>query len=72
MMLLDLYMIALNVVLDWCYIAHFPLEMKHMGLSEQTVGFLFLIRAISYVIACILIPYLRIPPKYKHTIGIMI
>ena len=46
--------------------------MKHVGLTEQTIGLLFLVRAISFVLACIIIPYFKITPKLQHLIGLLL
>ena len=36
------------------------------------IGSLFLIRAVVYIISCILIPCFQIPPKLQHFLGIFL
>lgn len=61
--LFDLVVMGVNICLDWCYIAGFGEYMLTLGLNSQMVGQLFLLRAVVYVLSCIIVPYFNIPPK---------
>ena len=44
----------------------------NIKISEEHVGLIYGLRGLSFVLTCLAIPILELPPKLSHTIGIFL